>query len=695
MQTGFGRNKVALPIYSIVVPMHGTARYLPALLDSLGRQAGRGVEFGMECLFIDDSSPDDAAEIAREWLRRTGINGHVIEQPNGGVSAARNNGLDHATGDWIAFIDSDDFLSHGYVQGVHRFLRGLGPAADSISLVSCNVARYFEEDDRVDHAHPLRDKFNAGNRVYPLDEHPQFIQSQAASAFFPVARLRLSGVRFIEGLHASEDALFVSSYLLSEQRPIIACIAGSDYYYRQRASGDSAVNTFIRNPDYFFARFSRGYLPLFEKAQQRGAVPRWLGQYFLYDMRWFLARERRAITKATHLSDAERMYVIQLLSAILRRLQPEWIRDYSITGMDLELKDLMLGLMGASLLSAGTVQVERIDEPRNLVQLRYRFAGDVPDERILVAGHSAEVLAAKTRVLDYFDQRVVRERVLWVRAEDELAVRLDERAQQLITEPRPHTAFTATRARLGFDRYRDPAKPLLPADTDRPLLRRAAGRARREIAALTPRLFRDARLRSLGDELRGPRISSLARVHAQRPATRTRLGHAWLFHDESGSPSDATLALYWHVRRARPQVNAHVIASRDSKSWRELRHAGARVIADGSVEHRAALLHADFVISTGLSMEEIARIRSGEYWDDRIPWRLVQLQHAELRDEDMLLLACQPVALFAARTDDERAALAADDTVTPLTEIDAVATGVPGKDHGADDRALRAIEALG
>lgn len=696
MQTGFGRNKVALPIYSIVVPMHGTARYLPALLDSLERQAGRGVEFGMECLFIDDASPDDAAKVARDWLQQTGIDGHVIEQPNGGVSAARNNGLDHATGDWIAFIDSDDFLSHGYVQGVHRFLQVLGPEAESISLVSCNVARYFEEHDRVDHAHPLRDKFNAGNRVYPLDEHPQFIQSQAASGFFPVARLRRSGVRFLEKLHASEDALFVSSYLLAEPRPTIACVTDSDYYYRQRASGDSAVNKFTRNPDYYFARFRRGYLPLFERARrERGEVPRWLGQYFLYDMRWFFPRERRAITRATHLTSAERAEVIELVSSILGRLHPSWIRDYSITGMDLELRDVLLGLMGAPLLSAGTVQVQRVDEPRGLVQLRYRFTGDEPREEVQVAERPAEIVAAKTRMLDYFDQRVVRERVLWVRAEDELAVRLDAREQQLLTESRPHTAFTATRARLGFDRYRDPVRPLPPAETDRPLIRRAVGRARREAAAIAPRLFSDARLRSLGEELRGPRVSALAQAHAQRPGTRARLRHSWLFHDGSGIPSDASDALYWHVRRTRPEVNAHIVVPKDSPRWRKLRDAGARVIADGSVEHRAALLHADFVITCGLDADEFAKIRSGDYWDTRIPWRLIRLQRGALRDEDILLLSLQPVALFAVRTDDDRAALTADDTSSPLTALDAVTTGVPGADPGAGDRVLHAIDALG
>src|SRR5690606_8343799 len=142
----------------------------------------------------------------------------------------------------------------------------------------CNVARYSESEGRYDFAHPLSMKFNRGNRVYKLHAHPEFIQSQAASAFFPVKRLRDSGVRFLEGLHAAEDALFVASYLITQAEPSLACLASANYYYRQRSTKDSAVDQFKRNPDYYFGRFSRGYLPVFQNALDTlGSVPRWLG----------------------------------------------------------------------------------------------------------------------------------------------------------------------------------------------------------------------------------------------------------------------------------------------------------------------------------------------------------------------------------------------------------------------------------
>ncbi|WP_309128008.1 glycosyltransferase [Microbacterium sp.] len=675
-------------VYSIVVPLYETARFLPALLGSLERQRGRGDEFALECLFVDDSSPDDAGRIASEWLTRTGIAGRVIEQPNRGVSAARNNGLDLATGEWIAFVDSDDFLSDGYVLGVHRFLRSVAEASNGVSLVSCNVARYHEIDDRYDHAHPLRDKFNRGDRLYPLEQHPEFIQSQAASAFFPLAKLRASGVRFLEGLHAAEDALFVSSYLLTETQPVIACVASSDYYYRQRASGDSAVNRFARNPDYYFARFTRGYLPLFAKARAtHGSVPHWLGQYFLYDMRWFFPREMDATNKATHLSAAQKAEVLSSVAAVLKQLDPTWVRDYSITGMGLELRDLMLSLMDAPLLSEGLVEVHGIDEHRDLVQLRYRFVGELPVESVTVGGRPAVVVAAKTRRLDYLGQTRMRQRILWIVADDDLVVLLDGRQQKIVLAPPSVPAFSASRARLGFDSYVDPIGPIPPSKALRPLPRRMVGRVRREAAALAPALFRNARVRALGEELRESRAAKIVRIHAQRPRTRARYGGAWLFIDHVNVAGDNAEALYRHVRVEAPDVNAVFVIDRRSSDWQRLRRSGAHVLAYGSLEHRAALMNAEFVISSQLGAESAAPLSREIYWDGRIPWRFVYLPRDLIRDDHSIWLNGQPITLMATAADDELRALTDDDTPSSLTALEVTNTGFARHDEIVRERA--------
>ncbi|MGO1265024.1 MAG: bifunctional glycosyltransferase/CDP-glycerol:glycerophosphate glycerophosphotransferase [Microbacterium gubbeenense] len=682
---------MTVPTYSIVVPLYNTARWLPDLLGSLERQRERGRLFELECIFVDDSSPDDAGHIASEWLARTGITGHVLTQPNSGVSAARNNGLDNATGEWITFIDSDDFISDGYVAGVERFLNSLGERVEEVSLVSCNVARYDEARDRRDYAHPLRAKFNRGDRVYALDEHPEFIQSQAASAFFPVERLRASGVRFLEGLHAAEDALFVSSFLFTQERPALACVASSDYFYRQRASGDSAVDQYKRNPDYYFGRFSRGYLPLFERAaSERGATPRWLGEYFLYDMRWFFPREDVVRDKATHLSGEEKAEVLRLISAVLAHLEPEWVRDYSVTGMSLEHRNLMLALMGAPLLSDGYVRSYGIDPQRDLVQLRYYFTAELPDETITVGGRPARIAASKVRRLDYLGQTVLRQRILWVEAEDDLEVLLDRTPQKVITSHLPAPQYSASRARLGFDSYVDPIAIPTPDKVERPLMRRIAGRALREAAALVPRAFENTRYHAQGQDLRRPRAAKAVQVYAQHPHSMRRFRDAWIFIDRVAAADDNAEALYWHVRENRPDINAFFVIRRDSAHWDRLKQAGARLLAYGSMDHKAALMHAEFVISAHLDVEIVRQMPDHYYWKGRPSWRFVYLQHGVLQHDLSIWFNSKPIDLITTASVDEQQSIVEDGSSYTLTTLQARPTGFPR--HDAIVRGRRAAE---
>ena len=93
------------PLVSIVVPVYNTAVYLPCCLGSLLRQTYSRLEI----ICVDDGSTDDSWRILQEYSAiDTRIK--IFHQPNAGVSVARNKALAHATGEWLAFIDSDDWL---------------------------------------------------------------------------------------------------------------------------------------------------------------------------------------------------------------------------------------------------------------------------------------------------------------------------------------------------------------------------------------------------------------------------------------------------------------------------------------------------------------------------------------------------------------------------------------------------------
>lgn len=99
------KNDLSCPLLSVIVPVYRVETYLRKCLDSLVNQTYPGLEI----ILVDDGSPDGCGAICDEYARRDARIG-VIHQENRGLSGARNTGLDKATGEFVAFVDSDDYL---------------------------------------------------------------------------------------------------------------------------------------------------------------------------------------------------------------------------------------------------------------------------------------------------------------------------------------------------------------------------------------------------------------------------------------------------------------------------------------------------------------------------------------------------------------------------------------------------------
>ena len=93
------------PLVSIIVPVYGTEAYLPACIDSIRNQSYQN----LQVILVDDQSPDRCPEICDSYAQKD-LRIQVIHQKNTGVSGARNTGLQHVTGEYILFVDSDDEL---------------------------------------------------------------------------------------------------------------------------------------------------------------------------------------------------------------------------------------------------------------------------------------------------------------------------------------------------------------------------------------------------------------------------------------------------------------------------------------------------------------------------------------------------------------------------------------------------------
>ncbi len=111
-------------LISVIVPVYKAEIYLPRCLDSILSQTYKNLEI----ILIDDGSPDRCSEICDEYAK-VDSRIHVIHQSNVGVSASRNIGIDMASGNYIAFIDSDDWIEKNYFA---RYIHAAGPLIDVV-----------------------------------------------------------------------------------------------------------------------------------------------------------------------------------------------------------------------------------------------------------------------------------------------------------------------------------------------------------------------------------------------------------------------------------------------------------------------------------------------------------------------------------------------------------------------------------
>ena len=106
-------------LFSIIVPMHNSSQSISLCIDSIKKQSYEN----FECFLIDDGSTDNTIEIC-DSLVKGDARFFVIAQKNKGVSAARNRGLERASGDYLVFIDSDDCAETNLLQQLEKAANG-------------------------------------------------------------------------------------------------------------------------------------------------------------------------------------------------------------------------------------------------------------------------------------------------------------------------------------------------------------------------------------------------------------------------------------------------------------------------------------------------------------------------------------------------------------------------------------------
>ncbi len=227
------------PAISVIVPVYNIERYLPACLDSLLAQTHRDFEI----VVVDDGSDDGSAAIIHRYAERHPELIRPLSKPNGGLSDARNHGIDHARAAYLAFVDGDDLVAPTMLERLYACAQRSG--AD---LVVCGIENFVDGEQQGAH-YPEPDMSVFG---HALAEEPRLLYRVDASACNKLYARELferSGIRFPLGL-AFEDV--PTTYRLLPYAEMVAKVDEPLYRYRHaRAESISG-------------RYDHGYLDLIE-----------------------------------------------------------------------------------------------------------------------------------------------------------------------------------------------------------------------------------------------------------------------------------------------------------------------------------------------------------------------------------------------------------------------------------------------
>ena len=207
-------------LISVIVPVYKVEKYLDTCIESILNQTYPNLEI----ILVNDGSPDGCPRKCDEWSKRDSRI-DVIHKPNGGLSSARNAGLDVANGQYVVFVDSDDWISADLCQSA---LTGMKHDQTDIVFFGYDEGSAADAMKRVSNDVPNECIMSAGEAVRGFLEDRYQVHAWQVMAKHEL----YDGIRFPEG-RVMED--FATTYrLFAKAKQGVSCLNNALYHYRVR-----------------------------------------------------------------------------------------------------------------------------------------------------------------------------------------------------------------------------------------------------------------------------------------------------------------------------------------------------------------------------------------------------------------------------------------------------------------------------
>lgn len=227
-------------LISIIVPVYKVELYLDRCVQSLVNQ----VYTNIEIILVDDGSPDQCPQLCDEWTNRDSRI-KVIHKENGGLSDARNVGIINSSGEYVAFVDSDDCVDENFIDCLYSQIK------QNKAQISCVDMLLFSDDEEIkkDRDFHLSETYNKTEAIAALFDKNKF-QNYICNKLFK--KTLFDSVMFPGGKWMEDLA---TTYRLIEECEVVSYCPTKLYFYYQRP--DSVMNSGKFLTDWYWSSKER------------------------------------------------------------------------------------------------------------------------------------------------------------------------------------------------------------------------------------------------------------------------------------------------------------------------------------------------------------------------------------------------------------------------------------------------------
>ena len=243
------------PLISVIVPIYNVEKYLRKCVDSILNQTYENLEI----ILVDDGSTDNCPKIC-DYYQKKDKRIRVIHKENGGLSDARNCGLDIAKGEYVGFVDSDDFIHHRMFELLLKYL-----LENNADISICNYTKVTEVDLKIDENIELKE-INCYSKKEFIKKLVQEDGGKYIVAWNKLYKRKIfDQLRFPYGRQHEDE--FIIHHVIDLSKKIV-CINEYLYYYLQRNNSIMSQKFNVKYLDYGYALIDRYYL-----AKSKGYIP--------------------------------------------------------------------------------------------------------------------------------------------------------------------------------------------------------------------------------------------------------------------------------------------------------------------------------------------------------------------------------------------------------------------------------------